>query len=228
MLAKEILFGMTDDHIRTWAPSQCGVHQQLLDPLTQLQHSAAEAGFALRVASGFRSYQRQLAIWNAKASGARPVLDSDGKPLVLAQLSARQQVFAILRWSALPGGSRHHWGTDIDVFDANGFTDAEQLQLMPQEYDGDGPCAGLSAWLDAAIASGAAGGFVRPYAVDRGGVAPEPWHLSYAPVANLFQQQLRVEALYALVEASDLLLKEAVLANLDDIYERFIALPPAA
>ncbi len=27
-------------------------------------------------------------------------------------------------------------------------------------------------------------GFYRPYAVDRGGVHPEPWHLSYAPLAQ--------------------------------------------
>ena len=27
-------------------------------------------------------------------------------------------------------------------------------------------------------------GFYRPYASDRGGVQPEPWHLSYAPVAR--------------------------------------------
>ena len=34
-------------------------------------------------------------------------------------------------------------------------------------------------------------GFFRPYTTDRGGVAPEPWHLSYAPVAARAQARVR-------------------------------------
>ena len=35
-----------------------------------------------------------------------------------APLAPDALIETILLWSALPGGSRHHWGTDVDVFDA--------------------------------------------------------------------------------------------------------------
>ncbi len=41
---------------------------------------------------------------------------------------------AILRWSALPGGSRHHWGCDFDVYARNLLPPGTQLQLEPWEY----------------------------------------------------------------------------------------------
>jgi len=52
---------------------------------------------------------RQAEIWNAKAAGLRPVLDANEQPIDTGTLSERELVFAILRWSALPGASRHHW-----------------------------------------------------------------------------------------------------------------------
>ena len=44
--------------------------------------------------------------------------DDAGRAVVLAHLSPLEQLQAILRFSALPGTSRHHWGTDLDVYDA--------------------------------------------------------------------------------------------------------------
>ncbi len=37
---------------------------------------------------------------------------------MLASSAEAERVAAILVWSALPGASRHHWGTDCDVIDA--------------------------------------------------------------------------------------------------------------
>ena len=94
------------------------VHRAIVAPLTALQADAAQAGFDLRLVSGYRSFDRQLAIWNAKAMGKRAVLDSAGRVLDISALSEVELVNAIMRWSALPGASRHHWGSDIDVYDA--------------------------------------------------------------------------------------------------------------
>ena len=44
----------------------------------------------------------------------------------------------ILRWSALPGGSRHHWGTEIDIFDPDLLPQGQSLQLEPWEYESGG------------------------------------------------------------------------------------------
>ncbi len=89
----------------------CPVHPAIVAPFEALRSDAARAGFELKIVSGFRGFDRQLAIWNAKASGRRPLLDSDGQALCFNELSCEQLLDAILRWSALPGASRHHWGS---------------------------------------------------------------------------------------------------------------------
>ena len=50
-----------------------------------------------------------------------------------------------------------------------------QLGLQPSEYE-RGHQAPLSRWLDAHLHEF---GFYRPYSLDLGGVAREPWHISH-------------------------------------------------
>ena len=220
-----LLTGVTDHHVV--AVEGRLVHRELLAPLAQLQDAAARQGITLAVASGFRSFERQVAIWNAKARGQRPVLDDQGQPLDLARLSPLEIVVAILRWSALPGTSRHHWGTDIDVWDPSAVAADYQLQLVPEEYGRGGPFARLGGWLDRELeATGP--GFYRPYAVDRGGVAPEPWHLSYRPLADYYAGLLTPALLAPLLQdassvcGQELAFCDTVLRHLDDIFDRFV------
>jgi hypothetical protein len=101
------------------------------------------------------------------------VLDSRAAPLDIEQLTKHELVYAILRWSALPGASRHHWGTDIDVYDENARPSGYEIELTPEEVDAGGMFAPLHEWLDQRLAAGAGHGFFRPYDQDRQGVAPE-------------------------------------------------------
>lgn len=200
------------------------LHSGVAEAFAILKEQAASAGIILRIASGFRNFDRQLSIWNRKAAGQLNVLGSDGQVLDLAQLTEAERVFAILRWSALPGASRHHWGTDMDVFDGRDLPADYRLQLTTAEAYSQ--FARLHAWLDERMAKeGSAHGFIRPYQQDRGGIAPEPWHLSYAPLAEAFQRVFSLGQLAAILAATDIALKEAILANLDEIHHRFIALP---
>lgn len=217
----ELLLGLNEAHLIEIPELGCRVHHALLSPLMSLQARAADAGFAFKVASSYRSFERQLLIWNNKARGLRPVLNSAGEPIDMNVLSMYEKVMAILRWSALPGASRHHWGTDIDVYGSAHLDPDYQLQLTVEETCGSGPFADFHCWLDRELASGD-NHFYRPYAKDRGGIAPEPWHLSYAPVAKEFARALTVDVLRAQLEKTDLELKQAVLDNLDEIYPRFI------
>ena len=191
-----------------------------------------EAGFAPKVVSGFRDFERQRTIWNAKAKGLRPLLDSDGRELDVAQLSPAETAFAILRWSALPGGSRHHWGTDFDVIDAAAVPEDYRVQLTPEEVCDEGVFGSFHCWLDERIASGKSYGLFRPYAEDRGGVAPERWHLSYAPRAKEFQQLLSAGALREQLElcqqGGELALADTICEQMDAIFERFVAVPETA
>lgn len=160
-----------------------------------LQADARSAGFELAVASSYRSYSRQLAIWNGKASGQRRVHDDAGQDIAVTELPAVEALRAILRYSAIPGTSRHHWGTDLDVFDAAAMSAGYQLQLSPQEVAPGGLFDALHCWLDQRMAAGKSHGFYRPYDRDRGGVAPERWHLSYAPLAAACGRQLSAQLL---------------------------------
>ncbi|MDM3871769.1 M15 family metallopeptidase [Porticoccus sp. W117] len=212
------LTGQTEEHLIT--ENDLRLHPEAAQAFLQLQQRAAEQGMDLQIASGFRSFERQLVIWNAKASGQRPVLDDDGAEVDMMELTPLQQVQAIMRWSALPGASRHHWGTDMDVWDRAAVPADYQLQLTPEEYSDDGPFARLSQWLEQQRNSG----FFRPYAADRGGIAPEPWHLSYRPVADQFVERLTPQTLAAVLEDTDIALKQTVLDNMDQLFDRFIQL----
>jgi LAS superfamily LD-carboxypeptidase LdcB len=216
-----LLLGLNECELVESPLLACRVHRQVLDPLLLLAARAAAAGFILKVASSHRSFERQLLIWNAKARGLRPVLNDLSEAIDINVLSERDKVFAILRWSALPGASRHHWGTDIDVYGAAQLDPAYQLQLTVAETQGDGPFADFHRWLSDELAQGNSD-FFRPYAQDRGGIAPEPWHLSYAPLATIFSRQFTQALLREQLEQTDIELKHTVLDNLDEIYQRFI------
>lgn len=203
------------------------LHRLAVPAFLTLKSLAAHAGFDLAIASGYRDFHRQKAIWNAKLSGQRPVLDTQGRPIALDQLSPWQRVEAVLRWSALPGASRHHWGTDIDVYDRSAVADDYEVQLTASEVTANGPFVALHDWLDQVFVDRPELGFFRPYPKDRGGIAPERWHISYAPVSGMLQRQLSKALILETVRDSDLHSKDVVIEHMDEIYQRFIKVPSA-
>ena len=227
----DALFGRTDSHV---VPVDAGVpggrpvplHRDAGEAFLALREEARREGLDLAAASGFRGFGRQLAIWNAKASGARPVLDDDGRPLDVASLDDDGLLFAILRWSAFPGASRHHWGTDVDVIDPSALPPGEAARLVPAEFAPGGVFGPLRGWLDGLVARGSSLGFHRPYDRDRGGVAPEPWHLSHAPSARAFEEAFDAsafEALLADLDGGDVLLLDAMRRRSGEVFRRFVA-----
>jgi LAS superfamily LD-carboxypeptidase LdcB len=218
--------GRDDSHLCELAPDL-----RLVEPAARafqrLRARAAAAGFDLVAASTHRSFDRQLHIWNCKAAGIRPVFSDHGAEIDLQALSPAERVHAILRFSALPGASRHHWGTDLDVFDAAAVSGGYRVQLSPDEVEAGGPFAPLHDWLDACMSAGESEGFFRPYNVDRGGVAAERWHLSYAPLARACDGLVTAELLrWGWDRAKEpLLLRQAVEGELESLVERYVAVP---
>ncbi|MGY8850437.1 MAG: M15 family metallopeptidase [Pseudomonadales bacterium] len=222
MADHDILTGSTERHLRRLNPAQpIMIHAQVVEPFVALQAQSAKQGFDLQICSGFRSFERQLHIWNGKLSGLRPVVDKAGNPIVLEALSPWDQIQAVLRWSALPGASRHHWGTDFDVYDAAAMPEGYQIQLTPEEVEGAGIFAPMHDWLDRSF-DGDSLGFYRPYGTDKGGVAPERWHLSYAPIADIYAREHSADVIAERLACSELLLLDVVLENLDEIVRRFV------
>lgn len=180
--------------------------------------SAAKDGIKLAICSAYRPFDRQLAIWNAKASGKRVVLDINEQPVDITPLSESELVDLILLWSALPGASRHHWGTDIDVFDAEKI-EVKSLRLVEAEYRDGGPCAQLHQWL---VANAKDFGFYFPFQRGQSAVSAEPWHIIYFPVSQILLPQFEVQALTQIIAHSDMLLKDAVLARLPELVAEYV------
>ncbi|NDL65414.1 M15 family metallopeptidase [Acerihabitans arboris] len=218
MMTPAMLTGQTDRHL---APL-CGAHRlqpEAINAFQQLQRAARQSGFNLLPASSFRDFDRQLAIWNGKFRGERPLLDNHSRPLDSQSLAVGERCHAILRWSALPGASRHHWGSDLDVYDPDLLPAGTSLQLEPWEYLPGGYLAPLADWLGVRMAEY---GFYRPYAHDRGGVAAEPWHLSYRPLAQVAERLLTPDLLLASWKDRDVAGASWLTPRLPAIFRRYI------
>lgn len=221
--AQRCLLGLDESHLES---REDGVllRAETARAFEKLRLAASESGFDLRIASAFRSFERQCAIWNGKYIGERSVLDDTDCKVDVAAMDFESRCEAILRFSALPGVSRHHWGTDIDVYDAAAVDSSYALQLSLAEVADNGPFAPLHRWLDERIALGTSFGFYRPYDRDRGGVSPERWHLSYAPIANALQSELTPELLGAAWDAESVTSvaeKAALKERLESLLERY-------
>lgn len=220
----QCITGQSDAHLV--AIQNHYLHTNIVNDFVALQSAAASAGFDLCIASSFRDFNRQSAIWNAKFSNKRVVLNKAQQAVELNSLSDIEKCTAIMLYSALPGASRHHLGTDLDIFDKGAVSDDYELQLTPDEYQHGGPFAELSQWLDTHLAEF---GFYRPYQHDLGGVAPELWHISHISQSEQLMRHLSVEVLHNCIKESDLLGKDAILTHLPALYERFVlnVSPPA-
>jgi len=223
------LTGRASTHVREVPEFGCLLHPLAAAALQGMRGAAARAGIDLMPVSGFRDFARQLAIWNDKFSGARPLLDRAGQPLAADSLDEAQRVAAILIWSALPGASRHHWGSDCDLVIRAARPAGAPVELLGAHYAAGGCYAPLSAWLDHHAHDY---GFFRPYDLDRGGVQPEPWHYSFAPIAVPAQAALHPELLRAALAGSALFGWKSVSDALPRIFDRYVSAvasaPPAA
>ncbi len=150
-------------------------------------HAAANAdGIKLIIRSATRNFLSQKFIWEGKWTGRRLV--DGGENLKDSTPDPEARALKILRWSSMPGTSRHHWGTDIDL---NAFTN---------DYFEHGEGYKVYNWLKANAHDY---GFCQPYSekgVNRpDGYNEERWHWSYMPLARKYmavaRQQMSNEAI---------------------------------
>lgn len=138
------------------------IHPEVYNSLIDMIDKAQKDNIKLSVVSAFRSYQRQKQIWENKW-GNRPNDDIN-------------HAKNILKWSAFPGTSRHHWGTDVD------FNSVETAYWKSKEG------VKVYNWLQN---NAPKFGFCQTYDDGRQhGYNSEPWHWSYMPVANEYLTQI--------------------------------------
>ncbi|HUO43344.1 MAG TPA: M15 family metallopeptidase [Burkholderiales bacterium] len=214
------LTGRADTHVVVRRDLAAALHRDAIEPLLAMKSHAMLDGIDIGIVSAFRDLAGQQRIWDRKFRGEYPLYDADGNVRDHAALGEDELVNAIMSWSAVPGASRHHWGSEIDVIDLAALPEGYRLRMVPEEAAPGGVFHALHRWLDSNMARF---GFFRPYHTDRGGVHPEPWHLSYAPVSTVALELLTPDVVADAVRASGMLGKEVVLDRLGDIHRRYVA-----
>jgi LAS superfamily LD-carboxypeptidase LdcB len=147
-----------------------------------MYNAAAKDGINLQIVSAFRSFYRQKSIWEAKWTGTRKVM---GQNLSAAYPNAVERAKVILMYSAMPGTSRHHWGTDIDIY-----------SVEDQDFE-SGKGKKIYEWLRE---NAAKYGFCQVY-TPKGKARPtgyeeEKWHWSYKPVAEIYLSEYEKQIKY--------------------------------
>jgi hypothetical protein len=164
----------TDELIGKGNPTVFGdgfsLRKEAYEAFINMRAAAAKDGFSIHVVSSYRNYAHQNRIWERKY-----------KRYTKQGLSPEKAIKKIIAYSTIPGTSRHHWATDIDIIDANATYSGDVL--VPKKFHGDGPFCKLREWLEKNANSF---GFYIVYTDkhDRKGFKYEPWHYSYAPLSK--------------------------------------------
>ncbi len=156
------------------------------DAFEKMKTAAAKEGIQIQVVSSYRSYQRQEQIWNGKYDR-----------FTKQGLSPIQAIEKIIEYSTIPGTSRHHWGTELDIIQAG--KPKQEDSLLARHFEEGGLYRELKIWLDE---NKAKFGFYEVYTnePDRKGFKYEPWHLSYRPISHPMLQDYKKIDLKALLQ----------------------------
>ena len=173
LISKEILLGkfnpaqdtnfvLIPDHMASNKSMYC--HRETFQAYLAMRDSALHDGITLTIVSATRNFDRQLQIWNRKWQNT--------------QGNDSTKVRSIMRYSSMPGTSRHHWGTDLDF-----------ISVEPEDWT-HGEGLRIYNWL---CANAHKFGFFQPYTADpaRTGYAEERWHWSYAPLSKPYLEAYR-------------------------------------
>jgi len=145
------------------------LRREALDAFVSMHRDAKKDGITLKIVSATRNFNAQKGIWEAKWLGSRKV---EGIDLTTVQ-DPVERASIILKYSSMPGTSRHHWGTDLDI----NSVDPEYFKTSKgiREYK----------WL---AANAHKYGFCQTYtpkdSLRPTGYEEEPWHWSYTPVSS--------------------------------------------
>lgn len=147
------------------------LRKDVLEAFVKMFDAALLENIKLKIKSATRNFTSQKTIWENKWTG---------KTLIENKLNAATEIKddverakKILEYSSMPGTSRHHWGTDIDLnaFENEWFETGEGLEI----YN----------WLKQHAHEY---GFCQPYTAigsDReSGFFLEKWHWTYVPISS--------------------------------------------
>ncbi len=167
------------------------MHKEAKVAFEEMKNKASREGIKIEVVSAYRSFQRQKEIFEGKY-----------KKYTTQGLSPSEAINKIIEYSTIPGTSRHHWGTDIDIIDGN-YPKPKNV-LVEENFYGDGPYCKLKEWLDEHSESF---GFYEVYTnnPNRKGFKYEPWHFSYAPASKPMLREYKKLDLITILQEENIL-----------------------
>lgn len=156
------------------------LQKEALEAFIKMYEAAKTDDISLTIRSATRNFDYQKGIWERKWTGAT-ILSSGINASKVAD--HQERALHILEYSSMPGTSRHHWGTDIDL---NAFNNA---------YFEKGQGLKIFNWLTANAKSF---GFCRPYTSKehREGYNEEKWHWSYMPISQEYTRSIKDQVTY--------------------------------
>jgi len=165
------------------------MQKETFNAFNKMKAAALKEGILIKEVSAYRSFKHQKSIWNRK-------YDS----YISQGLTPNSAIKKIVEYSTLPGTSRHHWGTDIDIRD--GYVKTPKHVLMESNYSENGIYGKLKNWMDA---NSEKFGFYLVYTnnKNRKGFKYEPWHYSYKPLSkNMLMefQKIDLKAFYSSIK----------------------------
>jgi len=146
------------------------LQKPVYEALLKMKSAALKEGILIQTVSAYRSYNHQKNIWNRKYNKYL----SEG-------FSPKEAIEEIIKYSTLPGTSRHHWGTDIDIVD--GMVAMPKNLLIERNYTKGGIYHKLKIWMEL---NAEKFGFYLVYddSLTRNGIKYEPWHYSFKEISQ--------------------------------------------
>lgn len=145
------------------------------ESFAQMQEAAAKDSIKIYVVSSYRGFEHQKKLWNKKF-----------KKAIDEGLTKEQALARCIEYSAIPGTSRHHWGTEVDLIDLN--RPVLESPLEQKEFAEGGNFEKLYNWLRTHANEF---GFYVVYDTNpiRKGFYYEPWHYSFIPLSSRFHAE---------------------------------------
>ena len=148
------------------------LRKETYNAFKKMHHSAKKRGIKLVIRSATRNFEAQKSIWEDKWTGNRTI--EDGTKANEKYPDPQKRALKILEYSSMPGSSRHHWGTDIDI------------NMFENKYFESGEGLTVYTWLNKHADQF---GFCQPYtekseAEPRTGYNEEKWHWTYLPLSQ--------------------------------------------
>ncbi|MCU0356954.1 MAG: M15 family metallopeptidase [Cyclobacteriaceae bacterium] len=170
--AKDDRFIKPDDAYTEGSARSQYLRKETYETFVRMADAAKKDGVKLVIISATRNFDQQKAIWDRKWQADMVSTDDV------------HRAKKIMLYSSMPGTSRHHWGTDIDLNNLN------------NDYFEKGKGLKIYNWLKNHAAEY---GFCQPYTnKDNGrtGYEEEKWHWSYTPLSNDLLKQYKEQVAY--------------------------------